>query len=145
MSCSRFEPDTSKIQVWSIPTLWVNLLNGTCQPIEYFVSHCLLCFGMCLVGLKKSNLGSSWLKIPLTEITGSCVCVCNFAVVLTRSPLHCTGKVYCTYKYYVKCKMTWSLKGVFHGLVYPKKYSAKVNKARTIMSTDRETKYQWID
>jgi len=47
-----------------------------------------------------------------------------------------------TYKYYVKCKMTWSLKGVSHGLVYPKKYSAKVNKARTIMSTDRETKYQ---
>lgn len=47
-----------------------------------------------------------------------------------------------TYKYYVKCNMTWNPKGVPHGSVYPKKYSAKVNKARTTMSTDREPKYQ---
>jgi hypothetical protein len=41
---------------------------GVCH-IDFFVSHYRLCFGTCPVDLKKSNLGSSWIKIPLTEIT----------------------------------------------------------------------------
>jgi len=151
MSCSRFEPGTSKIQVWSVLTLCVSLLNGTCcKPIEFFVSPCLLCFGMCLVRLKKSNLGSSWVKISLTEITGSCLYVSVVLLWFLQGPLcivlgNFILQHQLTYKYYVKCKMTWSPKGISHGSMYPKKYSAKVNKAITIMSTDREPKYQWND
>lgn len=73
--------------------IWTRYLQNSGLRYSYSLSHStrwnllqtywiflyptvLLCFGMCLVGLKKSNLGTSWVKIPLTEITGSCVCKC---------------------------------------------------------------------
>lgn len=130
----RFEVFLLSASVYSMEHV-ANLLNFLYPTVYYVLA--------CLVGLKKSNLGSSWVKIPLTEITGSCVCTCLVLLWFLQGPLCIVlDKFILQHRLTYKYKMTWNPKGVSHGSVYPKKYSAKVNKPRTIMSTEKELKYQ---